>query len=406
MNFFERAILIGVPVGLAAAELLARATGLASLPFLLFSPFYSFPLLTVSAVVTAFATMRRTELLPFLLLSIVFEGAKTLLIVERHRDVLDSWSTMGIGIWYASVLLAAWRTFRARGAERLFEADRGLLRLALPIGVCLSLFGLWLTGQHVPFTLDNFYYAFDGLLALPLAHWMAGLCRRFPTLWGFATVAYQSFWVVLSLFIFAQCRTDQKLAGRLMSRWILAGLLGWLLYLVVPGAGPEVAFRSRFGDMLPAPMMVELIPLQVVENRPRNAMPSLHMTWALLLALAGWEMGRTWFTTGTLFAALTVFSTLGLEEHYLIDLLVSVPFTVMVYDLPSLFERKGRREAVTAVAGGAALTALLLLVIRFGTEPLRAAPWAANLIVIAVIALAFLLHRRSAGPSAFASDPR
>jgi hypothetical protein len=63
------------------------------------------------------------------------------------------------------------------------------------------------------------------------------------------------------------------------------------------------------------------------------------MSWALLLAMAGHQMGTTWARLGLAFVFVTAFATLGLGEHYLIDLIVAVPFTVSVYALSSLFRR-------------------------------------------------------------------
>ncbi len=67
-----------------------------------------------------------------------------------------------------------------------------------------------------------------------------------------------------------------------------------------------------------------------VVNAPRNAMPSLHMTWALL---ALWYSPRRLLWASAVSVRLTALATVGLGEHYLIDLAAAVPFTWAVVKL-------------------------------------------------------------------------
>jgi hypothetical protein len=87
---------------------------------------------------------------------------------------------------------------------------------------------------------------------------------------------------------------------------------------------------------------------------------------------------------------LTVLSTLGLKEHYLIDLVVAVPFVVFVYALPSLSE--GGTAKRSAALGGALLTVLLMAVIYFAGESLRHAPWIATALSLSAIVISLVLH--------------
>lgn len=61
---------------------------------------------------------------------------------------------------------------------------------------------------------------------------------------------------------------------------------------------------------------------------PRNAMPSLHFAWAAILwrSTAG-ARASIRVTAGTL-VLLTVVATIGLGEHYVVDLIAAVPFIV------------------------------------------------------------------------------
>jgi hypothetical protein len=59
---------------------------------------------------------------------------------------------------------------------------------------------------------------------------------------------------------------------------------------------------------------------------PRNCMPSMHVTWALLLAINA--RSRRLAAALWVYAVIMVVSTLALGEHYLADLVAAVPYTV------------------------------------------------------------------------------
>lgn len=85
--------------------------------------------------------------------------------------------------------------------------------------------------------------------------------------------------------------------------WILASLLAPFFYAAFPAVGP-----AHLGD----------------PTAPRNCVPSLHLTWALLCVV---YVAPRWRWMAATFAALTALATLGTGEHYLVDLVVAVPYT-------------------------------------------------------------------------------
>jgi len=188
---------------------------------------------------------------------------------------------------------------------------------------------------------------------------------------------------------------NDRLSGWLISRWIVAALFGCALYFVMPGLGPAVAFDANYPGGLPDPAAVPLalFPASVME--PRNAMPSLHTTWAFLIAIIAWRIGRVPRIVGVLNLAATVIATLGMREHYLVDVVVAVPFTLAVHALLSLHDGTGwRNRAIAAAIGGVLLTAAWFLILFYGISLLRGAPWMASvLVVVTLIASGWLLVR-------------
>jgi len=94
----------------------------------------------------------------------------------------------------------------------------------------------------------------------------------------------------------------------------------------------------------------------------RNAMPSMHMTWALLVWWSAWELTPLARFIASCFAALTFLATLGFGEHYLVDLIVAVPFALLIESICAF--RRDRKTALGAGAVALALTLSWLLLIR------------------------------------------
>jgi len=101
---------------------------------------------------------------------------------------------------------------------------------------------------------------------------------------------------------------------------------GFLLYFLLPACGPIYAFHSSFPRHLPPWNGVRLLSIAA----PPNAIPSVHTSTALLIL---WFCGkrRCAYPLAALNLICTLLATLASGEHYLIDLVVAVPFAAAVY---------------------------------------------------------------------------
>ena len=91
-------------------------------------------------------------------------------------------------------------------------------------------------------------------------------------------------------------------------------LIGYNLF---PAVGPAHAFAGFPWE--PARM------LPVVEGVARDCMPSMHLGWALILL---WNVKHPILKAAAwIFVGLQVLATVGLGEHYYIDLIAAVPFS-------------------------------------------------------------------------------
>jgi len=106
--------------------------------------------------------------------------------------------------------------------------------------------------------------------------------------------------------------------------------IGYALYHVYPVVGPGPLFGARFpyGIASLAGPPQRLIDVTAIAD-PRNCMPSLHVGWALLIYwhAARWEAGTR---GGRLLAGFDDHRHAGDGQHYLVDLVVAVPFAALV----------------------------------------------------------------------------
>jgi hypothetical protein len=236
-----------------------------------------------------------------------------------------------------------------------------------PVGILLfvfaSILALNLTIWASLRVLDYYIYVFDGSLGFQPSFLLGSFCLRYRLLGEGARVVY----CALPLPIAVVC------AGYLKSRspWrpllILgtAGLLGYLLYFLFPAVGPLYVAGSTFPN-LPHPFStlreIHPHPIMLAVPAPRNAVPSLHMAWAILLCFNSCSFSKTSRGLLLVYVVLTAMATLGTGEHYLADLAVAVPFSVAVQ---AIWTPTRTRYLVLGWTTG--LTFIWLLLLRYGT---------------------------------------
>lgn len=180
-------------------------------------------------------------------------------------------------------------------------------------------------------------------------------------------------------------------------RWqsITLGVVGLLLYQICPAAGPIYLFPKDFPSVVPHLAAIVAAP-GVIGEVPRNGMPSLHVAGTLLLF---WNMrNRAWWLSiaAGIYVMMTALATLGLGEHYLVDLMVAVPLGL---SLQAAWLRTQSPLRWVAMGTGAAIT--LGWLIAFRTQAALAIPaglvmWlVAGLTVLIPIAMAWWLERDS-----------
>jgi hypothetical protein len=139
-------------------------------------------------------------------------------------------------------------------------------------------------------------------------------------------------------------------------------------------------------------MHMNVVP--VVVKGARNAIPSLHMAWVLLVWWNSRGLARWIRAIALVFVVLTVMATLGTGEHYFIDLVVAFPFSLMVQALCSYSQpfRSGPRR--NAMLFGTFVTLIWLALLSFSTTLFWSSPVVPWTMVVATVAPSILFWNR------------
>src|SRR5580693_8129871 len=252
-----------------------------------------------------------------------------------------------------------------------------------------------ITERLHPKTFDLFLYSFDCSLRVQFSFLMGQVFWKWLWLRFVCLVIYIALPLPLALVYAAQLRRKKESALAVMLAFLVTGPVGVLFYNMLPACGPVHVFCAAFPFHPLATadaMRMNVVP--VLLKGARNAIPSLHMTWVLLVwwnsrGLPRWVRG-----IALVFLVLTAMATLGIGEHYFIDLVVAFPFSLMVqalcsYSLPF---RGGERR--TAFLFGTFVTLIWLALLSYATPLFWISPLIPWAMIVATVSSSVFLWRR------------
>jgi hypothetical protein len=258
-----------------------------------------------------------------------------------------------------------------------------------------------LTERLHPRTLDLFLYSFDGSLRVQLSFLMGQAFALWPSFKIAGELFYLALPIPIAVVYSGQLLRVRQGAISAMAAFLFTGPIGILFYNIFPAMGPIHLVRQSFpwhpfdADMF---RRVLLEPLAI--HGPRNAIPSLHMGWVLLT----W-----WYSRGLslferaitmAFVFFTFCATMGIGEHYFIDLVLAYPFALFMTALctwPPAWKRPALQQALFYGLGAILLwfAALRYAPHFFWLSPII--PWTACAVTVALtIWLRFRLVRSEA----------
>jgi PAP2 superfamily len=254
--------------------------------------------------------------------------ASELAASEHALSLVSTLSSLGLG----SLLVIAVRAVWTEGDEhaRLTAGFAGAFLLLASEYFGLNLL-MWTQNPNSK-VLDLYLYSFDASLHIPLSFLAGQAWQR----WGWLNITgvlfYGGLFIPVAVIYAGLLMRDRQKAFEALASFVLTAPVGVLFYRVFPALGPTYLFLDRFpwhplAFSEASRLFVEPVPLQGL----RNAMPSLHMTWALLAFWWSRTLSRWDRLLAALFVVFTIVATMGTGEHYLIDLIVACPFALTIY---------------------------------------------------------------------------
>ncbi len=302
------------------------------------------------------------------------------LIVRFPRD--HNWINTASGI----LALFGLGAFVMLGLRWLWSAGSDRRKTYAVLAPAAALVFFVLSAQHAlnlanvlyPKTFDIYLYLFDGSLGFQPSFLMGRAMAASRILRIACLLTYVSLPFVMALvYALRLPKGAERPSWDMVTLFMLAGLGGWALYNVVPATGPVYVFLSDFPwHALPYGSLHRLLlePIPVHAVFPRNAIPSLHMTWVLLLYWNTKGHSRALRVFLSVYLAFTVVSTLGTGEHYFVDLVAGIPFALFVQAVVSPDKEAPAFRRAVGSASGLALTLGWLLLVRFGARSMLVSP--------------------------------
>jgi len=379
-----------VPLALTGLAVMVVATLVLSRGFYNRTAADIFFSLTLASALLVFVHVRPISEIPQLaVVTCVLAWSQILfLTVPLRWFPLVAW--LGVGSFLLLILRRLWGP----------EEQKELLQYAIVPPLLLVLLGyssstlLEITDKLHPQTYDLFLFFFDGSLGVQPSFKVGQFVLRSRWLTDVALLFYYGLPIPGILVYAKQLVRQRNYAVTVFLGLLVAGPVGVLFYNLLPACGPIYLVGADFPFHSPASQQFTAMVLQPVAIFGiRNAFPSLHMGWALLAWWYSKGLSR-WTRFGLLlFLAGTVLATLGLGEHYLVDLAAAFPFALLIEAGCALLVPVSDRRKSTSF-----LVALLMLfgwvvLLRFEVRIVRLSPLIPWTLIVGTIFSCLALRR-------------
>ncbi len=285
-----------------------------------------------------------------------------------------------------------------RSRDLLHDPERKSRRQTFYAGAVFPLCSL-LIGYTVPLTTwlrprtyDAFLLAFDGGLGFQPSFVFGRVLPEGSTAWGLTTTVYYAL-PLAACILYASHRARERQSVLILALFLSLMLVGFAQYGIYPAVGPVHAFGGLYPWHPPLLTQIAIQPM-TVPDAPRNCMPSLHLAGAL----AVWWNSRLWPRWGRLLAGLflwaTIFSTLALGEHYLVDLVVALPFTLIFQAAWTVSVPLPQSVRRTPLVVGTMLTLAWYVLLRYGLRLFLISPVITWSLVLLTVGWCLVLEKK------------
>jgi membrane-associated phospholipid phosphatase len=164
------------------------------------------------------------------------------------------------------------------------------------------------------------------------------------------TLSYFSYYILPTLTFVLLFFAKDPAAFLKARNYLLAIVIAWygafIFYIVLPAAGPDIAFPEHYTVTLQGlspitNMYLESLGKYLRESFVRNTFPSMHFGIILITNYFAYRFKRKYFLFVTLpLGTLLAIATVYLRQHYLIDLAGSLPVAaISIYLANKIFQK-------------------------------------------------------------------
>jgi PAP2 superfamily len=266
--------------------------------------------------------------------------------------------------------------------------------LILPLSNRVMPYTLGQTSHLFTTVFDPQVIALDATLGAQPSFLVAGIFVRVPYLHSVCGAIYQAIFIPIALIAGLEAHQRRRTGIGMLPTFLVVAAIGYGCYALMPVIGPDAWFGSAF----PYDIGLSQGPM------PRNAMPSLHNAWVILAFLLSRGMGAPIRVTCGAWMIGTAIATLGFGEHYLLDIVVAMPFALLIRALCQSELPWSAMERRFSLLLGAFLVLAWAVVIR-GAVILPATTVLAPACMLATVVVALWWERRVARPAGMVAVP-
>lgn len=263
----------------------------------------------------------------------------------------------------------------------------------------------WVSTVH-PKTLDLYLLSFDYSLRVPLTFLFGQVFERSLFLGFTGWAFYMALPIPIALVFAGHLVKAREKAFEAITAFLIVGPIAMMFYYFFPAAGPRNLFAAGFPfHVFPLAAAPRLLLESVATPGLRNAMPSVHLTCALLAWWYSRRLSLAERAVTFLFLAYTIIAVLGTGEHWSVDLVVACPFCIFLRGLCMRgdFISTRRIEALGVGLGG---TVAWLAALRFAPKFFWISPIIPWVLVVGTVALTIVQNRKLYGASKAAAPER
>ncbi len=340
-------------------------------------------------------------------------AATAILWMALHESMPMAWTDMELfpapmflatTLAIPSSLALLWRVSLPASTGARAELDarlRWLVVLAI-LFMMVPLPALNLTANLHPHTFDLFALHWDRVAGLAFAPDLIAGVDAVPGLRNVVGMAYGMTPVGLLAVALLHLRGRPPHVASALLLWVGLTSCAMVAYHVFPITGPKYLFGSDHFVSALRDGAKQPLDLTLIGPFPRNGMPSMHFGWMLAATILWWRSGTKPLSRAimVLFAACTAVATIYTGEHYVVDLIVAVPFVLGAIGLctTGVPWTSRARQSVVGLGFGSWLVWVLLL--RHHLPTFIEHPWLCQLMMVAtalVVALQARAMARFAG---------